>query len=64
MFLLSVKSILDKHPRENPFKDNFPGETWFKAFLKRHPILAVKHAESLTKSRAAVTKQNIEKWFE
>lgn len=63
MCLLSVKNTLDKNPRPNSFKDNFPGETWFKAFLRRHPSLSLKHAESLTRARAQVSQEAIESWF-
>lgn len=62
--LNTVKSIIQEtRPDENPFKDGKPGRTWFASFLKRHPNLKEKHAESITKARASVTKEGIERWF-
>lgn len=63
MLLDSVKKTLDLAQRPSPFNNNSPGETWFKAFLKRHPALSLKNAESLTKDRAAVSKEGILRWF-
>lgn len=60
MLLMSVKKVIDKNERPNPFTDNLPGDTWFHAFLRRHTTISQKHAESLTKSRAAVSKRTIE----
>lgn len=61
---LSVKEILDKSKRPNPFKDNKPGEGWYKAFLRRHPDLCIRVAEEVTKASSCVSKDNIVKWFE
>lgn len=37
MRLECMKKTLDLAQRPSPFNNNLPGETWFKAFLKRHP---------------------------
>ncbi|KAJ4443802.1 hypothetical protein ANN_05582 [Periplaneta americana] len=60
----AVKRVLDVDKRPNPFTNNLPGMTWFHAFMKRNPVISEKHAESLTRSRASVTKKSIEKWFQ
>ena len=52
---LAIQSVLKKSPRPNPFKNNLPGDKWFKLFLIRHPEISLKHHEVLSKSRAAVT---------
>ncbi|KAJ8961303.1 hypothetical protein NQ314_005952 [Rhamnusium bicolor] len=31
----SVKEFLEKTPRSNPFVNNYPGEGWYKSFLRR-----------------------------
>lgn len=33
----SVENIMKETKRENPFKNNRPGNKWFKSFLRRHP---------------------------
>ena len=53
----SVKDILDAKPRANPFKDNYPGDGWYKAFLKRHPSLKV------TATCSKGSNKDIRKWF-
>lgn len=40
-----------------------PGRAWFEGFLKRHPNIKEKHAESVSKARAAVTEDRIRGWF-
>ena len=35
--LIEVKKVLDADGRRNPFKDNLPGNHWFKGFSKRQP---------------------------
>ena len=32
-----VKNVLDSDGRATPFKDNKPGDYWFRAFMNRHP---------------------------
>lgn len=59
----SVKKFLDANPRENPFKENKPGEGWFKAFLKRHPNISLRTSEGVTASSAVVAEADIKKWF-
>ncbi|KAJ8909242.1 hypothetical protein NQ315_017218 [Exocentrus adspersus] len=60
----SVKAILDKYPRENPFTDNFPHDGWYKAFLRRHPELAVRTPEGVTAASANVSEKDIRCWFQ
>lgn len=61
---LSVKSFLDKVPRDNPFKDNFPSDGWNKAFLKRHPDISIRTPEGVSSSSSKVSEKDIRKWFE
>ncbi|XP_049786324.1 uncharacterized protein LOC126188757 [Schistocerca cancellata] len=49
--------------RPTPFKDGRPGEKWFKSFMRRHPDVSERHAESINTVRAAVTEENIRQWF-
>ncbi|XP_050066785.1 uncharacterized protein LOC114123838 isoform X4 [Aphis gossypii] len=44
----SVKKFLDEQERPNPFKNNLPGIGWYKAFLRRHPILSIRTSELVT----------------
>ncbi|KAG5873493.1 hypothetical protein JTB14_029170 [Gonioctena quinquepunctata] len=61
---LAVKSFLDKVPRKNPIKDNYPHEGWYKAFLRRHPILPIRTPEAGTSASSKVSEKYIIKWFE
>ncbi|KAH9325368.1 hypothetical protein KI387_005546 [Taxus chinensis] len=38
--------------RQNPFRDGFPGKSWWARFRKRHPDLAIRTAEGLDRDRA------------
>lgn len=60
-----VKKILDKDGRKNPFTDNKPGYAWVQAFLKRHPQISIRQAQSLPTSRAkGCSPETLAKWFE
>ena len=59
----AVKSVLDKVPRPNPFKNNLPGHKWLMLFLKRHPQTKLKNTEILSKTKASVTEKNLRAWF-
>ncbi|CAH0729912.1 unnamed protein product, partial [Brenthis ino] len=50
-------------PRPNPYKDNYPGDGWFKAFLKRHPDIVQRTSEGVTQSSANISELDIRKWF-
>ena len=39
---LAVKKNLDLDKRQNPFKENWPGPDWFRAFLRCHPTISVR----------------------
>lgn len=63
--ILSVKKYLQETGRETKYlKDSTPGRSWFEGFLKRHPNIKEKHAESVSKARAAVTQDRIQQWFD
>lgn len=48
----TVENIVTADKRQTPFTNNRPGETWYKCFLKRHPELALREPEGLTKRKA------------
>lgn len=60
---VSVKAFLDENGRKTPFKDNLPGNHWYESFLKRHPGLTERTAEAVTSSSAAISPQDLKKWF-
>lgn len=61
---LSVKSFLDKQPRKTPFKNNLPGDNWYKCFLQRHPNLTSRIPEAVTNASGNVSENDIKRWFE
>lgn len=61
--LKSVSEFVKKSGRPNPFKDNIPGEKWFKLFLKRHPDISIRTPEAVTSASAAVSENDIKGWF-
>jgi len=52
--LIQLKSTVDQicKGRPNPFKDGFPGKSWWFGFKKRHPDLVVCTIEGLDRDRA------------
>lgn len=61
--LESVQMLIIKNGIKTPFRDNKPGRHWYDAFLKRHPILSSRVAQTLVKSRAILTEKCIREWF-
>ncbi|XP_022177727.1 uncharacterized protein LOC111038801 [Myzus persicae] len=59
----SVKLFLDDQGRSSPFTNNLPGITWYKAFLKRNPIISQRTSEHVTSASGNVSEENIKKWF-
>ena len=59
----SIQAVLTESPRPNPFVKNRPGNRWFDLFMKRYPCVADKHAESISRSRGALTAGCIRGWF-
>ena len=59
----SVQHILSEDGRSNPFPNNRPRYSWYRLFMKRHPRLAERCAEPITRSRAALTEGCVRGWF-
>ena len=59
----SIQHILNEDGRPNPFPDNRPGQTWCKLFMNRHPVLSERCAESISRSRGALTEGCVRGWF-
>lgn len=60
---ISVKQFLDDTPRPNPFTDNYPGDGWYKAFMRRHPDIALRKTEAITAASSKISETDIKKWF-
>lgn len=58
-----TKAQQESQQENNPFKNGRPGDTWFKLFCARHPALATRVAQNISKSRAQVTEENLREWF-
>lgn len=61
--VFSVQRLLKELKRPNPFKDNCPGKSWMKGFMKRNPNISVRISQNLTRSRAVISKEHILNWF-
>jgi hypothetical protein len=60
----SVHHFLEANPRQNPFKDNHPGEGWYKGFLRRHQELTERQPEAVTLASTNVSEADIRSWFQ
>lgn len=60
----AVKKFLDKDGRPTPFKNNKPGNKWFRGFVKRNPKVKVRKARPLEKKRAKISKDDVDAWFD
>lgn len=60
----AVKEYLEANERQNSFVNNKPGDGWYKAFLKRHPEVAVRMSEEVTRASAVVSESDIRNWFD
>lgn len=60
----SVRKLVIELEIETPFKNNRPGKRWYKSFLKRHPDISSRVCQNLTSSRASVTKEKLDNWFD
>lgn len=59
----TVMKIVEEDGRPNPFINNRPSDTWYRNFLKRHPAISERTAETISKARSLVNEANIRKWF-
>ena len=62
--LRTVKSYLDYNNRVTMWKDNLPGDMWYRLFRKRHPEIVVRKPQKLGKQRALITEEMVANWFE
>lgn len=46
----SMQRIMKDLNRPNPFKDDRPGRSWVKGFMKNHPEISVRMSQNLTKT--------------
>ena len=59
----TVENILNDDKRQTPFKNGRPGKGWFSLFMKRHPEISQRQAESICRSRGTLTENCIRGWF-
>ena len=64
-FPINRKQLCDESAKLFPeqFKNGRPGRRWVDLFLKRHPAIAQRVAESINGGRACVTEPKIRSWF-
>lgn len=59
-----IQQYVQANSKKTPFTDDRPGRQWYKAFRKRHPELSIRKPQQLSTSRAEVSKEELEDWFE
>ena len=60
-----VKSYLDKKGVSNVrFKENLPTHRWVTTFLGRHKELSLRHCNPIKRSRAAVSREDIDEFLD
>lgn len=59
-----IQRFIRDSKRESSFKNCRPGKHWYNAFLRRHPEVSARIAQNLTVTRASVTKESLQKWFD
>lgn len=62
--ITSVQQICKELRLPNLFTNDRPGKKWLYLFLKRHPEIARRTVEKLSKVRAVVTERGIREWFQ
>lgn len=60
----AVKDFLDNNPRPNTFKNNLPGDKWFRLFMRRHSNITIRIPGSITDASSKVSETDIRKWFQ
>nr|CAI5867780.1 unnamed protein product [Callosobruchus analis] len=59
----SIENVLKQCPRPNHFKGDRSGKKWLALLLNRHPEVVKRNAETISKTRATITKKSITEWF-
>lgn len=60
----SVQKYVQSTAKETPFTDDRPSRHWYERFRKRHPELSVRKPQHLSSSRAAVSREDLQDWFQ
>jgi DDE superfamily endonuclease/helix-turn-helix, Psq domain len=58
-----VKAYLDKTGRTTKFKNNLPSKHFVYYFMRRHPELSFRKANNIKRSRAGVSREEIQEFF-
>ncbi|CAK9832813.1 hypothetical protein ANTRET_LOCUS9594 [Anthophora retusa] len=58
--ITSVQRFIKEVKRPNLFKNDRPGKTWLKAFLRRSSTISKRISQNLTDSRASVTNTELQ----
>ena len=58
-----VRSYLDRTGRKTAFVDNYPSKHFVYHFMRRHPELTFRAANNIKRSRARVSREDVQKLF-
>ena len=47
----TVRDIVQRFPRQHPFRDDLPGQTWWECFKSRYPDVVLRLGEGLEMKR-------------
>lgn len=59
-----IKKYLDSMGRTTRFVNNLPGKDFVKGFLGRHPVLTVRTGNMIKRSRAALSQEDVNSFFD
>ena len=58
-----VKKLVDKDKCTTPFKNNRPGNKWYRSFIARNANIRLRNARPLDKKRAKISAADLDEWF-
>ena len=58
-----VKKLVDKDKRTTPFKNNRPGNKWYRSFIARNANIRLRNVRPLDKKRAKISAADLDEWF-
>lgn len=62
-FIRDCRGNCQRQWKTDTIRRRKPGEKWYRSFLRRHPEISIREAESINRARAVVTEERVRNWF-